>query len=246
MFGAILGLFGIGGKLIHDTKGSIFDSGRKSNAIQQGNNTYIDRHGKERSIYTNNIVWDTYDKDGYNVTIDSKTREILRQDQRHNFENKRKEAKEKAIRAGDEAYGYYVRKRNKYGMPDTIYEYRRTKDDKIVKLKGGYYVTPIFELIVAKNNYIVRKNRCKIYKYCRDWYVDKNRLGNHPNEMINEAKEYGVVIFEDDIEYCLQKIDESIKNGGECILKQDVRKDRKYCEANWVNERDYIDEFFRH
>ena len=240
MFGAILGLFGIGGKFIHDTKGSIFDFERKSNAIQQGNNTYIDRHGKERSIYTNNIVWDVYDKDGYNVTIDSKTREILRQDQRYNFESKRKEAKEKAIRAGDELYSYQTRKRNKWGIPNTITEWRRTKDDKIAILKKGCLVTPIYNLELNNSDFNIKRNRENIYKYCREWYIERDTTKPSLEGIIKEADEYNITVFTNDIKYCLEKIEESIKSGGECRLNRFIHYDKKYCCAVWVDEKYHI------
>lgn len=205
--GGLLGLLGIGGKVVDDFKGSLSDSVDRNDAKSYGRTTYIDRRGFERSVKTNNKVWHTTDSQGYRVTIDSKTKEIL-DSNKNEIERQNKEAKERAYRAGD--YGYPVILPCR-GINKTCY--RRTSDDKpLYSEHGAFFYTPVYRLRCGKYD-TTEENRRIVYDYCRKWYVDHNMKTKHPDGILEEAKEYGLVVYEDDIEYCLNKIDKAIETG---------------------------------
>lgn len=210
--GGLLGLFGIGGKVVDGIKGSAYDSSKKYDAKAFGQATYIDRRGVERSIRTNNKTWHVTDNEGYAVVIDSKTKEIL-ESNREQIEKENREAKEKAIRGGD--YAYKVRRpiANGSWAFRNSYEYYRTSDDKpLCNDDEIFYTTPKFHLICDCYD-TTERNRKQVYKYCWEWYVEDNMQSAHPKGMLDEAKEYGIKIYEEDLQYCLDKIDEAIKNG---------------------------------
>lgn len=214
--GGLLGIFGIGGKIVDDVKNSTYDEERKINARTIGEKTYIDNKGIERNVRNNHKTWHVTDTDGYMVTIDSKTKEILDNSHRINIERKNKESKERAIRAGDKVYELIVpNKTNTWAYSDHR-EWRRVCDDKLVLSDGGsvWFCTPKFHLRIGDSPSAIQRRRITIHKYCRDWYVEYNMKTEHPKNILKEAEEYGLKVFESDIDYCLDKINKAIENGG--------------------------------
>lgn len=235
--GGLLGIFGIFGKAKHEIKGSIENEEKRIQSVNSGRKTYFDRHGMERSTRTKNKVWHTHDKEGYSITIDSKTKEVLEDGNRHIFEEKKEYEKARAKRAGSYVYSYPIMKLSEYNAPVKVTEYRRVSDDKIVFSDRGY-VTPRFRLhCTGKDEYNISYNRKAIYEYCYRWYVDNNMNGAHPSEIKKEAKEYGVTIFDEDIKYCLDRIDMALKDDSIVAFDSLFFANDEYRHAEWVDKK---------
>lgn len=243
--GGLLGLLGIGGKVVDDFKTSLYNEEKRQSAISNESPTYIDRKGRERSARTGNEVRNLWDSDGYRIKVDAKTNEVLSNDQRNILNNKQAEAKSKAKRAGYDVYRYRICKRGKSGFPTIEYECRRTKDDKIVcrtrSTRYYGYGIPTYGLLATGNDeWNIANNRRIVYEYCKEWYIDTNMKGPHPYGMKEKAKEYGITIFENDIDYCVDKIMEASKNGTAPDFDERLGYDKTYSKASWVDEKYWI------
>lgn len=255
MFGALLGLFGLGVAGIEAARDSMDDSIKRSDSIASGGKTYIDHKCRTRSNRTNNIVVTREDKDGYKIKVDIKTGEILDQTHRKNCEEATRIDKERCRRMGLLTYFDTQNRENGRIEPK---EKRVCDDLPVDKYMSGNYCIPIFHLMCGKDTNhlygyteedLVIENRRRVLDYCYQWYVNGDIESSmpHPSKMIDAAKKYNIFIYPEDIQFGLKKVKEGTireyqyQNVDSDFWDRSKSDTRDYRYADWCDSKHWIE-----
>lgn len=197
MFGAILGLIGLGSGIKQSVKNSVNDDCAKNRAIENGKLYYTDHNFIIRSCISGKPVKIIQNKYGVADYYDPVTNEILTRG--IEFDKRVAEEKEKARRRGD---SYYFTPKTGYKTLDT---------DLPVIYNGSVYLkTPRYNLLYCRwteginDNNMICKNREQLYKTFRKCYIDNKDI----SFLKDEADRYGIKLFDEDIEYLKRKLKE--------------------------------------
>jgi len=246
MLGALFGLVTLG-VLVKERISDIgYEEQGKEKALQSGSLYYLDSHGRKRSCLTDNLAYSDVDKDGYEIIVDSKTKEILNDSDRQNEINEREQAKARAMRSGMDTYSYYKTIRDMNNMPKKVYVTKLVFNDKDVgkTISGTGYGDPEYGLALGK--YGKDYNRRYIYEYFRNWYIAGGKtfttiMGHaynaDPREMLKTVEEYNIDIYREDFDYCMKKLQEGIdSNWTKPVFSYFWFNDEDYRYADWAKE----------
>lgn len=227
MFGALLGLIGLGGCAADSMKTRIRDDSKRIDANSRGQLIYTDSNFVERSVKTGNKVSKMYSRKEITYYRDRKTGEVI-EDINPYMVRKKQQEKEEAQRRGYPVYCVHY-------AGHTIHYL--TKNDLEV-VSDGCYFTPKFKLKVNTYNEnetkITKENRKNLYKWYRElWYKNGESDVDFKKEILNMANTYEIKVFEEDIDFC----QDALKNGT-FSKEYYVEDDKRYAELDGI-DKDY-------